>query len=33
MLAQEQSASYRDQYVAELKRDAVIQVNLPELKA
>ena len=32
MLAQEQSASYRDQYVAELKRDAVIQVNLPELK-
>ncbi len=32
MLAQEQSASYRDQYVAELKRDAVIQVNMPELK-
>jgi len=32
MLAQEQSAAYRDQYVAELKRDAVIQVALPELK-
>jgi len=32
MLAQEQSASYRDQYVAELKRDAVIQLNMAELK-
>jgi peptidyl-prolyl cis-trans isomerase SurA len=32
MLAQEQSGAYRDQYVAELKRDAVIQVNMPELK-
>lgn len=32
MLAQEQSASYRDQYVAELKRDAVIQLNMPELQ-
>ncbi|HET9553485.1 MAG TPA: peptidylprolyl isomerase [Anaeromyxobacteraceae bacterium] len=32
LLSQEQTASYRDQYVAELKRDAVIEVNLPELK-
>ena len=32
LLFQEQSSSYRDQYVAELKRDAVIDVRLPELK-
>jgi peptidyl-prolyl cis-trans isomerase SurA len=32
LMAQEQAQSYRDQYVAELKRDAVIQVLLPELK-
>jgi peptidyl-prolyl cis-trans isomerase SurA len=32
VMAQEQAQGYRDQYVAELKRDAVIQVLLPELK-
>jgi peptidyl-prolyl cis-trans isomerase SurA len=32
LLVQEQTASYRDQYVAELKRDAVIDIRLPELK-
>lgn len=32
LLVQEQTASYRDQYVAELKRDAVIDLRLPELK-
>jgi peptidyl-prolyl cis-trans isomerase SurA len=31
-LAMEQSQSYRTQYLAELKRDAVLEVNLPELK-
>lgn len=31
-LMQEQTSSYRDQYLAELKRDAVIEVRLPELK-
>jgi peptidyl-prolyl cis-trans isomerase SurA len=31
-LTQEQTASYRDQYLAELKRDAVIELKLPELK-
>jgi peptidyl-prolyl cis-trans isomerase SurA len=31
-LFQEQSVSYRDQYLAELKRDAAIDVRLPELK-
>ncbi len=32
LLTNEQLDTYRNQYVAELKRDAVIQVNLPELK-
>jgi peptidyl-prolyl cis-trans isomerase SurA len=32
-LAQEQFASYRDQYVAELRRGAAIQVRIPELDA
>lgn len=32
LLMQEQTSSYRDQYLAELKRDAVIEVRLPELK-
>jgi peptidyl-prolyl cis-trans isomerase SurA len=32
ILTQEQTASYRDQYLAELKRDAVIELNLAELK-
>lgn len=31
-LTQEQSASYREQYLAELKKDAVIELKLPELK-
>jgi peptidyl-prolyl cis-trans isomerase SurA len=31
-LAMEQSQTYRGQYLAELKRDAVIEVNLPELR-
>jgi peptidyl-prolyl cis-trans isomerase SurA len=32
ILFQEQSVSYRDQYVAELKRDAAIDIRLAELK-
>ncbi len=32
LLTNEQLDTYRQQYLAELKRDAVIQVNLPELK-
>ena len=32
VLAQEQTASYREQYLSELKRDAVIELNLSELK-
>lgn len=32
ILVQEQTASYRDQYVAELKKDAVVEVRMPELK-
>ena len=32
LLLQEQSTAYREQYVAELKRDASIEVRLPELK-
>jgi peptidyl-prolyl cis-trans isomerase SurA len=32
LLLQEQSTAYREQYVAELKRDAAIEVRLPELK-
>lgn len=32
LLMQEQTSSYRDQYLAELKRDAVIELRLPELK-
>lgn len=32
LLTNEQLETYQAQYVAELKRDAVIQVNLPELK-
>lgn len=31
-LMQEQTASYRDQYLAELKREAVIELRAPELK-
>jgi peptidyl-prolyl cis-trans isomerase SurA len=31
-LTQEQTASYREQYLAELKREAVIELRLPELK-
>lgn len=31
-LTTEQTASYRDQYLGELKRDAVIDVRMPELK-
>lgn len=32
ILVQEQTSSYRDQYLAELKKDAVIEVRMPELK-
>lgn len=32
ILMQEQTASYRDQYLAELKRDAVVEVKMAELK-
>ena len=32
ILTQEQTSSYRDQYLAELKRSAVIEVRMPELK-
>jgi len=32
LLHQEQSTAYREQYLAELKRDASIEVRLPELK-
>ena len=32
ILAQEQTASYREQYLAELRRDAVIELNLADLK-
>jgi len=31
-LTQEQTASYRDQYLAELKKDAVIELRAPELQ-
>ncbi len=31
-LTQEQSATYREQYLADLKKDAVIELRLPELK-
>jgi len=32
LLLQEQSTAYREQYLAELKRDAAIELRLPELK-
>jgi peptidyl-prolyl cis-trans isomerase SurA len=31
-LVQEQTGSYREQFLAELKRDAVVEVRMPELK-